>query len=379
MGTLSDLTFVEMAAEGPIPLAAMMLADMGAQVVRVEQRTDAGLRRAAASEEFRGRRSIAVDLKKPRGREILLALLARSDALLEGFRPGVAERLGFGPDDGWALNPRLVYARMTGWGQDGPLSRSAGHDLNYIALSGALYPIGPADRAPTPPLYFLGDYGGGAMMLAFGVLAGIHEAARSGQGQVIDCSIVDGVSQFMTRVRSQMAAGTWDDRRGHNHIDGGAPFYQVYETSDGGYISIAPLEPKFYAELLRLLELDPEDLPAQYDRSSWPGMRVRFAHIFLSRTRAEWCQLLENSDACFAPVLTPAEAVDHPHNVARRSFSTLHGSTYPSPAPRFSRTHSRIGSEPAAAGSDTREVLAELGYAPSDVDDLVKAGVIDDH
>jgi alpha-methylacyl-CoA racemase len=379
MGPLAGITVIEIAGIGPGPYCGMMLADMGADVIRIDragavQGGDPG--RPPADFLARGRRSVGVDLKNADGVEVVLNLVERADALIEGFRPGVTERLGIGPDDCLARNPRLVYGRMTGWGQDGPYASTAGHDINYIALAGALDPIGRAGQPPTPPLNLVGDFGGGGLMLAFGIVAGLLEARASGQGQVIDAAMVDGAASLMTMTHSFRAMGIWNDERGTNMLDTGAHFYDVYETADGRYVSIGSIEPQFYAELLRLTGLEGEDLPWQQDRAQWPAMKERLAEIFRTKSRAEWCEIMEGTDVCFAPVLTIPEAVEHPHNVARGTFVEVAGLRQPGPAPRFSRTAAEVGGPPAHAGQHTDEVLAGAGFDAERIAKLREAGAI---
>ncbi len=353
-----------MAGIGPGPFCAMMLADLGADVVRVDRASGAltgDPSTPPADLLARGRRSVAVDLKHPDGVATVLDLVERADALLEGFRPGVMERLGLGPEVCLDRNPRLVYGRMTGWGQDGPYSSTAGHDINYIALAGALDPIGRRGGPPVPPLNLVGDFGGGGMLLALGICAALVETARSGKGQVIDAAMVDGSAVLTTMFHSFRAMGIWDDERGTNLLDSGAHFYDAYETADGRYVSVGSIEPQFYAELLRLTGLEGEDLPWQHDKAHWPELKERLAAIFASKTRDEWCELMEGTDVCFAPVLSLAEAPDHPHNVARGTFCEVAGITQPAPAPRFSRTPPEISGPPPHAGQHTEEVLAGWG------------------
>jgi alpha-methylacyl-CoA racemase len=318
----------------------------------------------------RGRRSIAVDLKQPEGRDVVLRLVDKADALIEGFRPGVAERLGLGPDDCWKRNPKLVYGRVTGWGQTGPLAHAAGHDINYIALTGALHAIGRRGRAPVPPLNLVGDFGGGALYLAVGVLAALLEAQKSGKGQVVDAAMVDGAASLMSILYGLLASGMWVDRRGENLLDSGAPFYDVYETKDGKHVAIGSIEPKFYAELLRLSGLENEDLPKQFDRDAWPAMKERFAAVFRTKTRDEWCAIMEGSDVCFGPVMTMKEAAGHPHMKERGTFVEVDGVIQPGPAPRFSRTPSEIKGPPAAPGTHTVETLRDYGFSESEIDAL---------
>jgi len=379
MGPLAGITVVEIAGIGPGPFCGMMLADLGADVIRVDRAGSVqggDPERPPADLLARGRRSVGVDLKSPDGVEVVLSLVERADALFEGFRPGVAERLGIGPDECLARNPRLVYGRMTGWGQDGPYAATAGHDINYIALAGALDPIGRRGEAPVPPLNLVGDFGGGGLLLAFGLLAGLLEAKASGRGQVIDAAMVDGAAALMTMTHSLRAMGIWNDERGTNMLDTGAHFYDAYETADGRYVSIGSIEPQFYAELLRLTGLEGEELPFQHDRARWPEMKERLAAIFRTRTRDEWCALMEGTDVCFAPVLAIPEAVEHPHNVARGTFVEVAGIPQPGPAPRFSRTGAEISSPPAHPGQHTDEVLAEAGFDADRIAKLREAGAV---
>jgi alpha-methylacyl-CoA racemase len=379
MGPLAGITIIEIAGIGPGPFCGMMLADMGADVIRVDrvQAVSGGDPAQPPADLLnRGRRSVGVDLKSPEGVEVVLDLVAGADALFEGFRPGVAERLGIGPDECLARNPRLVYGRMTGWGQDGPYASAAGHDINYIALAGALDPIGRRGEAPVPPLNLVGDFGGGGMLLAFGLLAGLLEARSSGRGQVVDAAMVDGAAALMTMTHSFRAMGIWDDERGTNMLDTGAHFYDVYETADGKYVSIGSIEPQFYAELLRLTGLEDEELPWQHDRAQWPAMKERLAEVFRTRTRDEWCALMEGTDVCFAPVLPIPEAVEHPHNVVRGTFVEVAGITQPGPAPRFSRTAPAIASPPTHPGQHTDEVLAATGFDADRIAKLREAGAI---
>ena len=379
MGPLAGITVVEITGIGPGPFCAMMLADMGAEVIRVDRAENvAGGDPASPPADLnnRGRRSIGVDLKNPDGVAVVLDLVERAEALVEGFRPGVAERLGIGPEECLARNPKLVYGRMTGWGQDGPLAGAAGHDINYIALAGALDPIGRRGEAPVPPLNLIGDYGGGGMLLAFGVVCGVLEAQRSGQGQVVDTAMVDGAAVLMTMTHALRAMGIWNDERGTNMLDTGAHFYNVYETADGKYVSIGSIEPQFYAELLRLTGLEGEELPWQHERQSWPALKERLAAIFKTKTRDEWSALMEGTDVCFAPVLSIPEAIEHPHNVDRRTFVEMAGIRQPGPAPRFSRTEPEISSPPPHAGQHTDEILAAAGFDPDRVAKLREAGAI---
>lgn len=361
-GPLNGLKIIEVAGIGPGPFAAMMLADMGADVIRIDRAAQVrggDPDRPPADVLNRGRRSIALDLKSPEGVAVLLDLVAEADALIEGFRPGVAERLGFGPDECLARNPALVFGRMTGWGQTGPYASAAGHDINYIALAGVLEHLGRADGAPTPPINLVGDFGGGGMLMAYGVVCGILSAKTTGSGQVVDAAMVDGAAVLMTMIWSFRAMGIWDDERGSNLLDTGSHFYDTYECADGRYVSIGAIEPQFYAELLDLVGLDASDLPDQMDRNGWAEAKARLRGVFLTRTRDEWCETMEGSDACFAPVLSMPEAAAHPHNVERGTFVTEHGITQPAPAPRFSATPADISRPPAHAGQHTDEVLSE--------------------
>jgi alpha-methylacyl-CoA racemase len=379
MGPLAGLKVIEIAGIGPGPFCGMMLADLGADVVRVDraQNVQGGDPAVPPLDLLaRGRRSIGVDLKNPEGVGVVLDLVAGAEVLIEGFRPGVAERLGIGPADCHARNPRLVYGRMTGWGQSGPYGPMAGHDINYIALAGALEPIGRAGEPPLPPLNLVGDFGGGGMLLAFGVLAGVFEAQRSGQGQVIDAAMVDGAAALMTMTHSFRAMGMWTDERGTNMLDTGAHYYDVYETSDGKYISVGSIEPQFYAALLDGLGLDAADLPYQQDRARWPALTERFAAIFKTKTRDEWTAIFEGTDACVAPILSIPEAVAHPHNVERGTFVEVAGLAQPAPAPRFDRTPPAISAPPPHAGQHTDEILRDFGLDDDRITKLKDVGAV---
>ncbi|MFN8036324.1 MAG: CaiB/BaiF CoA-transferase family protein [Acidimicrobiia bacterium] len=376
-GPLSGIRIIEIAGIGPGPFAAMMLSDLGAEVIRVD-------RAQAVTGDFskpnleilnRGRPSIGIDLKSPDGVETLLRLVEQADALIEGFRPGVTERLGIGPDVCLARNPRLVYGRMTGWGQDGPYAPAAGHDINYIALAGALAHFGRAGEKPTPPINLVGDFGGGGMLLALGIACALVEMGRSGEGQVIDAAMVDGAAALMTMVWSFLAFGIWGER-GTNLLDTGAPFYDTYETSDGEFVSIGSIEPQFYAELLERTGLADTGLPAQMDQSGWPAWHERFEALFKTKTRDEWCEILERTDVCFAPVLTMQEAAEHPHLRARKTIVTEFGLPQPAPAPRFSRTPGAIQGPPAWPGQHTDDVLREWGFATDEIAELRDAGAV---
>ena len=376
-GPLQGLRVVEFAGIGPAPMACMLLADLGADVVRVDRLQPSGLGLSMAPRHdvnARGRRSVALDLKGTAGCNAALRLLAHADVLVEGFRPGVMEKLGLGPEPCLALNPRLVYGRMTGFGQSGPLSAAAGHDLNYIALTGVLHAIGPAGGAPVPPLNLVGDYGGGALYLAFGVLAALFERQRSGQGQVVDAAMVDGAASLASVFFGLQAAGNWGATRGANLLDGGAPFYATYETSDSRHISLAALEPKFFALLVRALKLDERYLKRQYDQGLWPELRGAITDAVRQHTRDEWCRRLEGSDVCFAPVLSFEEAPQHAHAKAREGFLTVDGVVQPAPAPRFSRTPAAHPNPAPSTGEHTLQVLKEAGFSAAEVQSLLAAG-----
>lgn len=378
MGPLTGIRVVELAGRGPGPFAGMMLADMGAEVIRID-RPAGDVRPEVPDARLelvgRGRRSVGVDLKHPAGAEVVLRLAERADCLYEGFRPGVAERLGIGPDRCLERNPRLVYGRATGWGQEGPLAYAAGHDINYIALAGALWPIGRDDGSPPViPLNLIGDYAGGGMLLAFGLLCGILEARQSGKGQVVDAAMVDGASLLMTLFHGRRRNGTWRDVRGTNYLDGGAPYYNTYETSDGQYVSVGAIEPKFHRQLFEKMGLD--DIPVPVTRKDWPAVKARLTEAFRSRTRAEWTALLEGTDACFAPVLRLDELTEHPHHAARNSFVEVAGVPQPAPAPRFSRTPPAVSGPPPAVGEGGAEALADWGFALDEIDDLKRQGAI---
>jgi len=377
MGPLTGIRVVEIAGIGPGPFACMMLADLGADVIRLERPTGPrGVDAVPANVTNRSRRSVGIDLKNPDAVELVLRLVEGADALVEGFRPGVAERLGIGPDACLARNPRLVYGRMTGWGQDGPYASMAGHDINYIALGGVLAHIGRPGEKPVPPINLVGDFGGGGMLLAFGVVCALLEARSSGQGQVVDAAMVDGSATLMAMMHGMLALGVWNIDKGVNVIDGGAHFYDVYETADGKYVSIGSIEPQFYAELLRLTGLEGEELPHQMDRAQWPALKERVAAVFKQKTRDEWCALMEGTDVCFAPVLTMEEAPHHPHNQARGTFVEVGGVVQPAPSPRFSRTPGEISRPPSAPGADTDEALTDWGLAEDEIAKLRAAGAV---
>lgn len=361
-GPLEGCRVIELAGIGPTPFATMTLADMGAEVVRVERAGGSGFFPGLEHLDVlnRGKKSLVVDLKNDRGIDAVLKMIEAADILIEGFRPGVAERLGLGPDECFARNPRLVYGRMTGWGQEGPLSHSAGHDIGYIALTGALHAIGPAAGPPQVPLNLIGDFGGGANYLVMGVLAALRHADRTGEGQVVDAAIVDGAAHLLGSTHMMLAADMWRDERGANMLDGGWPFYAIYQTLDGAYVAVGALEPQFYAELLRILEID-LDPREQHNRSQWPELRRKLTEKFAERTRDEWAEVFAGTDACVAPVLSLREAASHPHIAARRTLVEHDGILQAAPAPRFSGTPTRLGAAPPKPGQDSEEVLRSWG------------------
>jgi alpha-methylacyl-CoA racemase len=374
-GPLTGARVVEIAGLGPGPFAAMLLADLGADVVRVDRPGPTrGEERAYVM--HRGRRSIAVDLKAREGKEVVLRLVERADALIEGNRPTVMERLGLGPDVCFARNPRLIYGRMTGWGQEGPLAPTAGHDIDYIALSGALAVAARHGERPVPPVNLLGDFGGGGAFLALGIVAALWETARSGKGQVVDAAMVDGSAVLTTMLHGLLAQGRWRDEAGINFADTGSPFYEVYECADGRHVAVGALERPFYEQLLAGLGLDGRDLPDRRDETQWPAVKAQFAAVFRTRTRDEWAETFSGTDGCVAPVLTLTEAPKHPHNVERATFVEHAGIVQPAPAPRFSRTPATLDRTPPAPGDDTDELLAELGYGAAEIDGLRTAGAI---
>lgn len=384
-GPLAGIRVIEFAGLGAAPFCAMMLSDMGADVVRIdrpdpteadEPRARSGMTAMTEGILGRGRRSIALDLKNPDGAETALEMIAAADALIEGFRPGVTERLGLGPERCLERNRKLVYGRLTGWGQDGPRAMTAGHDLNYIALAGALAPLGRRALPPSPPLNLVGDFGGGGMLMAFGLLAALIETARSGQGQVVDAAIVDGAAYQMTMMYELLGRGFWVEERESNPNDGGSHFYQVYETADHEYVAVAAMEPKFYAELLGRIGLAAADLPEQWDPAGWPEASRRLAEVFRQRTRAEWCRLLEGTDACFTPVLRMSEAPQHPHNVERDAYLTVDGLVQPAPAPRFSRTPGGVVRGASRAGEHSEEILSEFGFTAARIAELRASGAV---
>jgi alpha-methylacyl-CoA racemase len=377
-GPLTGVRIVELAALGPAPYGVMLLADLGAEVIRVDRAAAARGELGAEASMVglsRNRRSVAVDLKSAAGVELVHRLVRNADVVVEGFRPGVAERLGLGPDELREHNPRLVYARMTGWGQDGPLALRAGHDIDYAALSGALHTVGRADAPPPPPVNYLADFGGGGAFLAIGVLAALVERDRSGEGQVIDAAMLDGAASLTAFLHGLLAIGAWSTERGTNLLDGGAPYYDTYRCADGKFLAVGALEPQFFAALCDRLGLDPADWP-QHDREAWPDQKRRLTELFATRPRDEWAELFVGSDACVAPVLDLLEAPEHPHNRARGTFSDAFGITQPAPAPRFSRTPGSIERPPPRPGEHTDEVLIELGIDPDDLWALRASGTV---
>ena len=380
MGPLSGFRIIEMAGIGPAPFAATLLADMGAEVIRIDRQEAADLGLPGREPKFdvlhRGRRSLALDVKSEAGRAVVRQLAAKADALIEGFRPGVMERLGLGPDELLKLNPKLVFGRMTGFGQDGPMAQAAGHDINYIALAGVLHAIGRKGGPPVPPLNLVGDFGGGGMFLAFGVLCGLLEAQKSGKGQVVDAAMVDGAAYLAAGIYGLFSQGSWADERGVNFIDSGAPWYDVYQTKDGKWLSVGAIEGRFYAELVEKLGLASAGLPKQHDRKGWPVLRERFAAAIAGKTRDEWEHTFEGSDACVAPVLAMGEVEKHPHNVARATFVRRDGVLQPAPAPRFSRTACEMGPAARGRGADGEAVLKDWGFAAAQIAELKKAGVV---
>ncbi|WP_150005929.1 CaiB/BaiF CoA transferase family protein [Iodidimonas muriae] len=373
MGALKGITIVEIAGIGPGPFAAMLLADQGARVIRVDRPgASQGIGNPRHDILNRGRQSVALDLKSPAGCKALLRIVAQSDGLIEGFRAGVMERMGLGPDDCLKVNPRLVYGRMTGWGQSGPLAQKAGHDINYIALSGALAAIGTAGQKPAIPLNLVGDFGGGALYLVFGMLCALLSARTTGQGQVVDAAMVDGVASLMSIVYRLDADGLWQSKRGANLLDGGAPFYDVYETSDGKYVSLGPLEPQFFADFVKRMELHDNPAFAQpFNMKQWPAMRAAITQRIAEKSRDAWCAIFEGSDACFAPVLDYKEAPDHPHMVARETFIEQDGLRQPAPAPRLSKTPGRVQGPPPLPGEQSADILATFGFSDAEIAQLL--------
>jgi alpha-methylacyl-CoA racemase len=378
-GPLCHLTVIELAGIGPGPFACMLFADMGAQVIRIDRPpkpSQGGIEDLLRNDSVvdRGRKSLALNIKDPRAVQAVLSLVKSADVLVEGYRPGVAEKLGLGPLECHARNPRLVYGRMTGWGQTGPLARAAGHDINYVALTGALHAIGPRQQ-PLPPLNLVGDYGGGGMLLALGALAALSEAQRSGKGQVVDAAMTDGAALLMAVPYGLLAKGLWRDERESNFLDGAAHFYGTYECADGKHVAIGAIEPQFYQQLLDLCGIDDPEFKRQWEAPAWPALRAKLAQVFRSRSRAQWCELFEGSDACFAPVLSMTEAAGHPHNRARGTFVSDDGVVQPAPAPRFDRTPAALPPKAPRSGEHTRELLGRAGLAAGEIDALIRDGV----
>ncbi len=378
-GPLAGLKIIEMVGIGPAPFCAMLLADMGAEVIRID-RSGSFDASGVAGSRFdvlsRSRKSLCIDLKKPGAREVMLELISQADGLIEGFRPGVMERMGLGPDDCLSVNSKLVYGRMTGWGQDGPLSKYAGHDINYIAVSGILNMIGKANEAPMPPVNFLGDFGGGGMLLAFGLLAALLETKSSGVGQVVDAAMAEGASLLAAMIWGYRAAGAWNDERGTNIIDGGSHFYGTYICADGKYIALGAVEPQFYAQLCEKAGLTDTEFESQMDAALWPALKVKVAQIFLGKTQAQWCELMEGVDACFSPVLEWDDTPLHPHNMARQSFVDIEGVVQPAPAPRYSRTRPERPTSAVLPGTNTTEILTAWGVSGERQAELRRNGVI---
>jgi alpha-methylacyl-CoA racemase len=378
VGPLSGIRIIELAGIGPGPLAAMVLGDLGADVVRVDRIKSSFVLNVAPryAVHTRNRRSIAIDLRKAEAAEIVLRLVTTADGLIDPFRPGVVERLGIGPEPCLKRNPKLVYGRITGWGQEGPLADKAGHDINYIALAGVLGAIGRKGEAPVPPLNLVADYAGGGMLLAVGMLAGLIESMKSGRGQVVDAAMIDGAALLLGMITGLRGAGLWSDQRGTNLLDSGAHFYEVYETRDGKHVAVGAIEPQFYANLIEKLGLADEALPAQMDRASWPAMKARFAVIFTTKTRNEWCAIMDEADTCVAPVLSMDEAPVHPHARARGAFIDVGGAIQPAPAPRFSRTPSARPEVAPGVGAHADEVLSEAKFTGGEIAALRAAGVV---
>jgi alpha-methylacyl-CoA racemase len=375
MGPLKGLKIIEMAGIGPGPFCGMVLADLGAKIIRVDRASaiGTGSKQDAAN---RGKKSIAVDLKSEEGVEVVLKLVETADAIFEGFRPGVMERLGLGPDVCSKRNERIVFGRMTGWGQEGPLANAAGHDINYISLTGALAAIGRPGSPPVPPLNLIGDFGGGGMLLALGLLAALLESKESKKGQVVDAAMTDGSALLMTMIYTMQSSGVWKTSMGSNLLDGGSHFYDTYECKDGKFISLGSIEPQFYALLCQIAELDESIFGKQMSRDSWPEQKEAIKKIILDKTRDEWCELMEGTDVCFAPVLDMSEAPKHPHNVERKTFIDLEGVTQPAPAPRFSRTEPEVVSSPSVVGEHTDEVLTSIGFSDEDINTLKTSGAV---
>ena len=375
MGPLKGLKIIEMAGIGPGPFCGMVLADLGAKIIRVDRASAIGTG-SKQDASNRGKKSIAVDLKSEEGVEVVLKLVETADAIFEGFRPGVMERLGLGPEVCSKRNERIVFGRMTGWGQEGPLANAAGHDINYISLTGALAAIGRPGSPPVPPLNLIGDFGGGGMLLALGLLAALLESKESKKGQVVDAAMTDGSALLMTMIYSMYSSGMWKTSMGSNLLDGGSHFYDTYECKDGKFISLGSIEPQFYALLCQIAELDESIFGKQMSRDSWPEQKEAIKKIILDKTRDEWCELMEGTDVCFAPVLDMSEAPKHPHNVERKTFIDLEGVTQPAPAPRFSRTEPEVVSSPSVVGEHTDEVLTSIGFSDEDINTLKTSGAV---
>ncbi len=375
MGPLKGLKIIEMAGIGPGPFCGMVLADLGAEIIRVDRASAIGTG-SKQDASNRGKRSIAIDLKSEEGVEVVLKLVETADAIFEGFRPGVMERLGLGPDVCSQRNERIVFGRMTGWGQEGPLANAAGHDINYISLTGALAAIGRPGSPPVPPLNLIGDFGGGGMLLALGLVAALLESKESKKGQVVDAAMTDGSALLMTMIYTMQSSGVWKTSMGSNLLDGGSHFYDTYECKDGKFISIGSIEPQFYALLCQIADLDEEVFGKQMSRDSWPEQKEEITKIFLNKTRDEWCDLMEGTDVCFAPVLDMSEAPKHPHNIERKTFIDLEGVTQPAPAPRFSRTEPEVVSSPSIVGEHTNEVLSSIGLSDEDISSLKTSGAV---
>ena len=376
MGPLKGVKIIEFGGIGPGPFCAMMLSDMGADVIRIERKGQLSLTEPKYDVMMRNRRSVGIDLRKPEGSAAVLKMVARVDALQEGFRPGVMEKLGLGPDICLEINPALVYGRMTGWGQEGPLARAAGHDINYISLSGALHTFGGKGQKPVAPLNLVGDFGGGGMLLAFGMVCALFEAQKSGRGQVVDAAMVDGSAALMAMIYGLRAAGFWADERGVNLLDGGAHFYDTYETADGKYISVGAIEPQFYQLLLQHAGIEDPGFKDQLDPKKWPSLKEKITEVFKTKSRDDWCRIMEGTDICFAPVLSLDEAPDHPHNRERKTFVEVEGVIQPAPTPRFSQTPPELKSSPPTPGEHTKAVLGEFGFSADEIAGLETAGAI---
>ncbi len=374
MGPLKDIKIIEMAGIGPAPFCGMILADMGAEVISVDRITSAG-RGSSADIASRGKKSIAIDIRKEEGQEIIKKLILNADVLIEGFRPGVMEKNNLGPDDLLKINPKLIFGRMTGWGQSGPLANAAGHDINYIALSGVLGAIGKKDSPPPPPLNLIGDFGGGGMLLALGVCAALNTVNKEGKGQVIDAAMTEGSALLMSMMYGMLNSGIWTDNRDSNLLDGAAHFYGCYECKDGKYISIGSIEPQFYSLLKEKMKIDEQIFDNQMDKESWPVLRKNLETRFMDKTRDEWCEIMEGTDICFAPVLSMKEAMNHKHNLERQSFFTLENVAQPSPAPKFSYTNSEVKNPPVKVGTHTKEIIGSLGLI-NQIDELISKNII---